>query len=307
MPGIWAFPTTPTTHSPGVVFNASANVTAEKKTASSRDLSRIVSEASVEAAPFADVSAGKGGGSARALENVVLETCARRGDVAVSLGVSALDACFAAPPERRLFDTKNPKRREAFGGGVTAERLIEESPARLWTVFKREDAPLLARWLALRGSSLDEPCLAFETQREARETAAALAAAARAARALAEIDPGEAREAVAAEAAAEAARDAAERAARAAYDAASAVSPRQAASALRRRDDGAHREIEGLLQRQMAPLLKCTVAVHGVVARPELNGQQGEAVLFDEKSGRYGVKLPAESVKLLPKNLQRCD
>ena len=55
-----------------------------------------------------------------------------------------------------------------------------ETVARLWTVFAREDAPLLARWLALRGSALDEPCLAFEAQREARETAAALAAAARA-------------------------------------------------------------------------------------------------------------------------------
>ena len=184
----------------------------------------LVSEASVEAAPLVDVSAG--GGSARALENVVLETCARRGDVAVSLGVSALDACFAAAPERR----------EARAEAEAGEDVSAGEPARLWTVFRREDAPLLARWLALRGSAPDEPCLAFEAQREARETAAALAAAARAARTLAAVDPAEAREASAAEAAAADARANAERAARGAYDAASAVSPRLVASALRRRD-----------------------------------------------------------------------
>ena len=113
-----------------------------------------------------------------------------------------------------------------------------ETVARLWTVFAREDAPLLARWLALRGSALDEPCLAFEAQREARETAAAAPRRRARARALADAHPGEprAREAAAAAAAAAEAGEDARRKARAAFDAAAGVSPRLAASALRRRD-----------------------------------------------------------------------
>ena len=194
-----------------------------------------VSEAEVEAAPFAGVPDGVArfqnnrdpSETVRALENVVLETCARRGDVAVSLGASTLDACFAARRADISRRTTNDEKKSET-----------ETVARRWTVFKREDAPLLARWLALRGSALDEPCLAFEAQREARETAAALAAAARAARALADAHPGEPRDreaAAAAAAAAEAGEDA-KRKARAAFDAAAGVSPRLAASALRRRD-----------------------------------------------------------------------
>ena len=199
----------------------------------------VVSEAEVEAAPFAGVPDvyvdPSETAKCRVFENVVLETCARRGDVAVSLGVSALDACFAASRDSRAdistlvnSNTLASEKRE----------MKNETVARLWTVFAREDAPLLARWLALRGSALDEPCLAFEAQREARETAAALAAAARAARALADAHPGEprAREAAAAAAAAAEAGEDARRKARAAFDAAAGVSPRLAASALRRRD-----------------------------------------------------------------------
>jgi hypothetical protein len=172
----------------------------------------VVSESELEAAPFLGFADARP--ATRALENVVLETCSRRDDVAVSLGVSALDACFfAAPPDED-----------------------EDSAARFWTVFKREDAPVLARWLALRGSALDEPCLAFEAQREARETAAALAAAARAARALADVDPSAVSDAAEAEKAAADAKQAAERAAFDAFDAVAGVSPRLAASALRKRD-----------------------------------------------------------------------
>ena len=174
----------------------------------------VVSEAEVEASPFAGVPDVYVDPSETALnrvfENVVLEKCARRGDVAVSLGVSTLDACFAASRDSRAdistlvnSNTLASEKRE----------MKNETVARLWTVFAREDAPLLARWLALRGSALDEPCLAFEAQREARETAAALAAAARAARALADAHPGEprAREAAAAAAAAAEAGEAARR------------------------------------------------------------------------------------------------
>jgi hypothetical protein len=135
----------------------------------------VVSESELEAAPFVGFADARP--ATRALENVVLETCSHRDDVAVSLGVSALDACFFAAPPDEDEDVRNP------------EGNPEGDAARFWTVFKREDAPVLARWLALRGSALDEPCLAFEAQREARETAAALAAAARAARALADVDP----------------------------------------------------------------------------------------------------------------------
>ena len=182
----------------------------------------VLSESELEAAPlvgFADARP-----ATRALENVVLETCSHRDDVAVSLGVSALDACFFAAPPDEDEDVRNP------------EGNPEGDATRFWTVFKREDAPVLARWLALRGSALDEPCLAFEAQREARETAAALAAAARAARALADVDKSAVSDAAEAEAAAADAKQAAERAAFDAFDAVAGVSPSLAASALRRRD-----------------------------------------------------------------------
>jgi hypothetical protein len=179
----------------------------------------VVSESELEAAPFVGFADARP--ATRALENVVLETCSHRDDVAVSLGVSALDACFFAAPPDEDEDVRNP------------EGNPEGDAARFWTVFKREDAPVLARWLALRGSALDEPCLAFEAQREARETAAALAAAARAARALADVDPSAVSDAAEAEAAAADAKQAAERAAFDAFDAVAGVSPRLAASALR--------------------------------------------------------------------------
>ena len=216
-------------HSRATAANETNPTEKEKPKAGSRlgaffdaEKSQVVSESAVEAAPFVGFADARPG--IRALENVILETCTHRDDVAVSLGMSALDACFFAakePPEEEV-------KKDVDGN---------KNPARFWTVFRREDAPLLARWLALRGSALDEPCLAFEAQREARETAAALAAAARAARALADVDPkAGSSEAADAEAAAEAAKEAAERAARAAFDAAAGVSPRLAASALRRRD-----------------------------------------------------------------------
>ena len=50
-------------------------------------------------------------------------------------------------------------------------------------------------------------------------------------------------------------------------------------------------------------LLKKRVKVVDVVKRPELNGLVGEVVLYDKESGRYGVKLEGESVKLKPANL----
>jgi hypothetical protein len=111
---------------------------------------------------------------------------------------------------------------------------------RRWTVFKREDSHVLSRWLALRGGGcLDTPCLAFELQRETKETAAALAAAARAARAMCSAYPTDtdlADEHAEAVLLADEARGAAERAAAAAFDAVRLVSPKETASALRRRD-----------------------------------------------------------------------
>ena len=138
----------------------------------------VVSEAEVEAAPFAGVPDVYVDPSetARVFENVVLETCARRGDVAVSLGVSTLDACFAA--SRRRADIS-----KLATNKLASVEMKNETVARLWTVFAREDAPLLARWLALRGSALDEPCLAFEAQREARDRRRARRGGARRARA----------------------------------------------------------------------------------------------------------------------------
>lgn len=49
------------------------------------------------------------------------------------------------------------------------------------------------------------------------------------------------------------------------------------------------------------------VRVHSLTKRADLNGQVGRVVLFDAKSGRYGVKLDGgseDSVKLLPKNME---
>jgi len=47
------------------------------------------------------------------------------------------------------------------------------------------------------------------------------------------------------------------------------------------------------------------VEAHSLQGRPELNGQIGHVLLFDEKSGRYGVKFESEltGVKLKPGNL----
>lgn len=47
------------------------------------------------------------------------------------------------------------------------------------------------------------------------------------------------------------------------------------------------------------------VEAHSLQGRPELNGQIGHVLLFDEKSGRYGVKFKSEltGVKLKPGNL----
>lgn len=68
-----------------------------------------------------------------------------------------------------------------------------------------------------------------------------------------------------------------------------------------------HQAVARLLRSKLAPLLKRTVRVHGLSGRPELNGQVGEATLWDDKSGRYGVALPAESVRLQPKNVELVD
>ena len=67
---------------------------------------------------------------------------------------------------------------------------------------------------------------------------------------------------------------------------------------------GQYQRIISYLEVRGAPLLKKRVKVEGLVGRPELNGLIGEAVLYDEKSGRYGVRLEGcESVKLKPGNL----
>ena len=67
---------------------------------------------------------------------------------------------------------------------------------------------------------------------------------------------------------------------------------------------GQYQRIIAYLEVRGAPLLKKRVKVEGLVGRPELNGLVGEAVLYDEKSGRYGVRLEGcESVKLKPGNL----
>ena len=57
-----------------------------------------------------------------------------------------------------------------------------------------------------------------------------------------------------------------------------------------------------------APLLRRRVLLHGLSARPELNGRTGVAVSFDPNTGRYGVQLDgsggrAEKVALRPANL----
>ena len=72
-------------------------------------------------------------------------------------------------------------------------------------------------------------------------------------------------------------------------------------------EDGRHREVAALLLAKLAPLLKATVRVHGLVGRPQLNGQVGNVVLYDEPSGRYGVQLADEAVRLLPKNVARAE
>ena len=73
------------------------------------------------------------------------------------------------------------------------------------------------------------------------------------------------------------------------------------------RAEGATHNFVGLLQRKLAPLLTAGVRIEGLKGRVELNGQVGTATLYDEKSGRYGVQLKSEAVRVLPKNLVRCD
>jgi hypothetical protein len=55
-----------------------------------------------------------------------------------------------------------------------------------------------------------------------------------------------------------------------------------------------------------APLKGKRVVLHGLNARPELNGQSGAAIAYDASAGRYAVTLErsAESVRVKPANLR---
>jgi hypothetical protein len=194
--------------------------------------------------------------------SVSLELCLNRNDVCVSLGVSTLDCVFTTlaaaaaagcdgdggddrdgsprlDTHTREGDDSDP-RLDTMNRSYHDDDTNTRGALRRWTVFKREDSHVLSRWLALRGGGcLDTPCLAFELQRETKETAAALAAAARAARAMCSAYPTDtdlADEHAEAVLLADEARGAAERAAAAAFDAVRLVSPKETASALRRRD-----------------------------------------------------------------------
>ena len=55
----------------------------------------------------------------------------------------------------------------------------------------------------------------------------------------------------------------------------------------------------------MAPLVGQRVAIEGISAKPELNGQKGVAIGFDDSKGRYNVKLDSGAVVAIkPNNLQ---
>ena len=55
----------------------------------------------------------------------------------------------------------------------------------------------------------------------------------------------------------------------------------------------------------MAPLVGQRVAIEGISAKPELNGQKGVAIGFDDGKGRYNVKLDSGAVVAIkPNNLQ---
>ncbi|EOD29214.1 hypothetical protein EMIHUDRAFT_252010 [Emiliania huxleyi CCMP1516] len=47
------------------------------------------------------------------------------------------------------------------------------------------------------------------------------------------------------------------------------------------------------------------VVVSGLLRRPELNSQVGEATSFDEANGRYTVRIGTEQIALRPMNVER--
>ncbi|CAJ1354385.1 unnamed protein product [Effrenium voratum] len=47
---------------------------------------------------------------------------------------------------------------------------------------------------------------------------------------------------------------------------------------------------------------RCTVAIHGLTSRPELNGQSAEVLGFDAAQGRYLVALRGDTARLRPSN-----
>jgi hypothetical protein len=51
------------------------------------------------------------------------------------------------------------------------------------------------------------------------------------------------------------------------------------------------------------PLLGKKVAIHGLVAKPELNGLEGRAFSYDDAKGRYGVRIDSREVSIKPQNL----
>ena len=53
-----------------------------------------------------------------------------------------------------------------------------------------------------------------------------------------------------------------------------------------------------------APLLDKSVEVFGLKGRADLNGETGTAFCFDQDSGRYGVLIKGERVKVKPDNLR---
>ena len=73
------------------------------------------------------------------------------------------------------------------------------------------------------------------------------------------------------------------------------------------------REITRLFQKHAAPLLEKRVRIHGLVSRPELNGQLGGAVSHDPRTGRYAVALDEGasdvkmSIKVRAANLEAAD
>jgi hypothetical protein len=51
------------------------------------------------------------------------------------------------------------------------------------------------------------------------------------------------------------------------------------------------------------PLLGKKVVIHGLVAKPALNGREGRAYSYDDAKGRYGVRVDSREISIKPQNL----